>query len=144
LQVDLKRLPSAEKKRIKFETEILKTLHHKHIINFFEVWASPEKDQICFTTEIVTSGTLKEFINGVGKIRLKIIKKWCLQILDGLRYLHSFSIIHRDLKCDNIFVNVRPSLPALIGCQFCAVPNPIALLLLLLLLCSWILTGQYV
>ena len=35
------------------------------------------------------------------------MKRWALQILTGLDYLHSQepAVIHRDLKCDNIFIN---------------------------------------
>lgn len=40
------------------------------------------------------------------KTNIKIVKNWCRQILKGLCFLHSRSppIIHRDLKCDNIFI----------------------------------------
>lgn len=68
--IDLKRLPVSERARIRHETEILQELEHPHIINFFNTWDQCEAndgtcEQICFATEIVTSGTLKQYISRV-------------------------------------------------------------------------------
>lgn len=39
-------------------------------------------------------------------MKLKLLQRWSRQILKGLHFLHTRSppIIHRDLKCDNIFI----------------------------------------
>ncbi|POM68531.1 WNK protein Kinase, partial [Phytophthora palmivora] len=105
--IDIGLLPSTEKTRIIQEVQLLQKLEHKNIINFYGSWFSKEKNQVVFITEIMTSGTLKSYIKRVQFIKWKIIKRWCLQILEGLHYLHSQNppVIHRDLKCDNIFVN---------------------------------------
>ncbi|EEY62010.1 serine/threonine protein kinase [Phytophthora infestans T30-4] len=105
--IDIGLLPSTEKTRIIQEVQLLQKLEHKNIINFYGSWFSKEKNQVVFITEIMTSGTLKSYIKRVQFIKWKIIKRWCIQILEGLHYLHSQNppVIHRDLKCDNIFVN---------------------------------------
>jgi hypothetical protein len=33
------------------------------------------------------------------------MQSWCKQILTGLNYLHRRGVVHRDIKCDNIFVD---------------------------------------
>ncbi|KAE8915790.1 hypothetical protein PF005_g21202 [Phytophthora fragariae] len=105
--IDIGLLPTTEKTRIIQEVQLLQKLEHKNIINFYGSWFSKEKNQVVFITEIMTSGTLKSYIKRVQFIKWKIIKRWCIQILEGLHYLHSQNppVIHRDLKCDNIFVN---------------------------------------
>ncbi|KAK4478404.1 hypothetical protein RD792_013873 [Penstemon davidsonii] len=41
------------------------------------------------------------------RVNIRAVKDWARQILEGLDYLHGHDppVIHRDLKCDNIFVN---------------------------------------
>lgn len=49
-------------------------------------------------------------------MKLKLLQRWSFQILKGLHFLHSRSppILHRDLKCDNIFIT-GPSASVKIG-----------------------------
>ncbi|KAF9086947.1 hypothetical protein BGX27_003038 [Mortierella sp. AM989] len=87
------------------EVEILKRVRHPNIINFHDCWYS--NTEFIFITELMTSGTLREYIRKLQSPNLKVIQRWCRQILKGLIYLHSYDppIIHRDIKCDNIFIN---------------------------------------
>lgn len=93
-------------KRILQEMRILQQLDHPNIIKFYASWLQKEEQTLVFITEIITTGTLKNFTL-TRPLRLKILKRWCRHILGAIVYLHSFDppIIHRDLKCDNIFIN---------------------------------------
>jgi WNK lysine deficient protein kinase len=105
--VKLHGVPKAERVRIVNEVRLLERLHHPNIISFHGSWVNRETERVIFVTEILSSGTLKSFVQKVQLIRWKIFKRWAIQILKGLEYLHSQDppIIHRDLKCDNIFIN---------------------------------------
>ena len=50
---------------------------------------------------------LFRYIKRFRKISTKLIANWCRQILKGLVFLHTRTppVIHRDLKCDNFFIN---------------------------------------
>lgn len=93
--------------RLYSEVHLLKTLKHKNIIKFYNSWVDSKHENINFITEIFTSGTLRQYRKKHKNVDLRALKKWSRQILEGLFYLHSHDppVIHRDLKCDNIFVN---------------------------------------
>ncbi|KAF8114665.1 hypothetical protein N665_0034s0006 [Sinapis alba] len=89
------------------EIHLLKTLNHQNIMRFYTSWVDTDNLSINFVTELFTSGTLRQYRLRHRRVNIKAVKQWCKQILKGLLYLHSRSppIIHRDLKCDNIFIN---------------------------------------
>lgn len=93
--------------RLYSEIHLLKTLKHKNIIKFYSSWVDTKTKNVNFITEIFTSGTLRQYRKRHKQVDIKAVKNWARQILRGLLYLHSHDppIIHRDLKCDNIFVN---------------------------------------
>lgn len=98
---------SEDLERLYSEVHLLKTLKHKNIIKFYNSWVDTKNENINFITEIFTSGTLRQYRKKHKHVDLRALKKWSRQILEGLLYLHSHDppVIHRDLKCDNIFVN---------------------------------------
>ncbi|KAL0450925.1 UNVERIFIED_CONTAM: putative serine/threonine-protein kinase WNK5 [Sesamum latifolium] len=96
-----------ELQRLYSEVHLLKSLNHDSIMRSRASWIDVERRTFNFITEMFTSGTLREYRKKYKRVNIRAIKDWARQILEGLDYLHSHDppVIHRDLKCDNIFVN---------------------------------------
>ncbi|CAN6802926.1 unnamed protein product, partial [Brassica oleracea] len=93
--------------RLYSEVHLLKNLNHESIIRYCTSWIDINRRTFNFITELFTSGTLREYRRKYQKVDIRAIKSWSRQILNGLAYMHGHDppVIHRDLKCDNIFVN---------------------------------------
>ncbi|KAM6452153.1 serine/threonine-protein kinase WNK4 isoform 2-T2 [Liasis olivaceus] len=107
-ELQTRKLSKMERQRFSEEVEMLKGLQHPNIVRFYDSWKSSVKGQVCIVlvTELMTSGTLKTYLKRFKEMKMKVLQRWSRQILRGLHFLHTRSppIIHRDLKCDNVFI----------------------------------------
>lgn len=96
-----------ELQRLYSEVHLLKNLDHPSIMRFHASWIDVQRRTFNFITEMFTSGSLRGYRHKHKRVNMQAVKNWGRQILEGLAYLHSHDppVIHRDLKCDNIFVN---------------------------------------
>eukprot|EP00257_Ricinus_communis_P023426 XP_015583406.1 probable serine/threonine-protein kinase WNK7 isoform X2 [Ricinus communis] len=93
--------------RLYSEVHLLKSLKHGNIVRFYNSWIDDKNKTVNIITELFTSGNLREYCKKYRNVEMKAVKGWARQILMGLSYLHGHKppVIHRDLKCDNIFIN---------------------------------------
>ncbi|XP_024290059.2 serine/threonine-protein kinase WNK4-like [Oncorhynchus tshawytscha] len=107
-ELQTRKLTKLERQRFSEEVEMLKGLQHPNIVRFYDSWKDNSKGLKCIllVTELMTSGTLKTYLKRFKEMKLKLLQRWSRQILKGLHFLHTRTppIIHRDLKCDNIFI----------------------------------------
>ncbi|XP_056102023.1 serine/threonine-protein kinase WNK4 [Rhinichthys klamathensis goyatoka] len=107
-ELQTRKLTKVERQRFSEEVEMLKGLQHPNIVRFYDSWKSTVKGHKCvlLVTELMTSGTLKTYLKRFKEMKPKLLQRWSRQILKGLHFLHTRTppIIHRDLKCDNIFI----------------------------------------
>eukprot|EP00126_Sphaerothecum_destruens_P008894 Sdes_comp20378_c2_seq1m14246 len=88
----------------------LTALNHNNIVKYYDYWIDREKRQIVVITELLTSGTVKQHLRKTLKMNKtvlpKVWKRWCVQILSALKYLHEQtpSIVHGNLKVGSIFI----------------------------------------
>jgi len=91
------------KQKIKHEINILSHLRHPFINQILD---SFETDKHIFIVMEYVCGDLLDFIRKRGKLSESISKLIFKQIIEGLRYIHKKKIVHRDIKLDNILIDL--------------------------------------
>jgi calcium-dependent protein kinase len=88
------------------EVDILVKLDHDNIIKLFEYFDEPDKLHLIL--ELCHGGSLQEDVSKNGVYSEHQAARVMHQLLDGVAYIHSQNISHRDIKV-SIALSTFPS-----------------------------------
>ncbi|KAJ1859848.1 Serine/threonine-protein kinase, partial [Coemansia sp. RSA 486] len=91
--------------RIVREVAINRLLHHPHICMLHDVVVHPNHYYIF--QELVSGGQMLDYIISHGRLKEKHARKFARQIASAIDYCHRNSIVHRDLKIENILISAN-------------------------------------
>ena len=93
------------KEKIIYETNLMKNLNHPSIVKVLEMF---EDDKyMLIIMEYLNGGNLYSFVKKRRKLREKTAKFLFWQIIQGIKYLHSVGVVHRDIKLENILIDLN-------------------------------------
>uniref|UniRef100_A0A8C1GZ47 LIM domain kinase 2 n=1 Tax=Cyprinus carpio TaxID=7962 RepID=A0A8C1GZ47_CYPCA len=86
------------------EVKVMRSLDHTHVLKFIGVLYKDKR--LNLITEFIEGGTLKDFIRDTDSFPWEQRVSFAKSIASGMAYLHSMSIIHRDLNSHNCLVKL--------------------------------------
>ena len=105
------------KEQVDNEINLLKGKEHKNIVKYIGSFEKEIRYEIhfCILMEFVDGFTLRQLIDEVKDKGFKetTIKGFIVQLVEGLDYLLSQNVVHRDLKAENIKVTEKGELKLL-------------------------------
>uniref|UniRef100_A0A1J3JTQ3 Serine/threonine-protein kinase CTR1 n=1 Tax=Noccaea caerulescens TaxID=107243 RepID=A0A1J3JTQ3_NOCCA len=90
------------------EALLLSSLHHPNVVSFYGIVRDGPDGSLATVAEFMVNGSLKQFLQ--KKDRTIDRRKRLIIGMDtafGMEYLHGKNIVHFDLKCENLLVNMR-------------------------------------
>ncbi|PHH61838.1 hypothetical protein CDD81_7941 [Ophiocordyceps australis] len=104
-QMDLAHQP--RKELIVNEIMVMKDSRHRNIVNFLDAFLRNNNAELWVVMEYMEGGALTDVIDNNPSISEEQISTICHETCRGLQHLHSQSIIHRDIKSDNVLLDAR-------------------------------------
>lgn len=102
------KLNEKEKENALNEVRILASIEHPNIVAYKEAFYEESSQTLCIVMEFADGGDLQSKINELkkGYKHMKEEEIWSIfyQMIVGLQSLHSYKIVHRDIKCANVFL----------------------------------------
>lgn len=87
------------------EIKLLSMLNHRNVVQYYGCKKLPRF--LIIYMEYVDMGSLEDLVKQYGTVPEDVTAKYTEQILKGLDYLHSHSVIHRDIKTGNVLVDTK-------------------------------------
>ena len=107
-KVKMGKLSEKEKQNAVNEIRILASISHPNVIGYKEAFFENRESCLCIIMELADGGDLLQSIEKHKKQRTKFGEKqiwhYFIQIVRGLKALHDLKIVHRDIKCANLFI----------------------------------------
>uniref|UniRef100_A0A673IMT5 Mitogen-activated protein kinase kinase kinase 3-like n=1 Tax=Sinocyclocheilus rhinocerous TaxID=307959 RepID=A0A673IMT5_9TELE len=93
---------SKEVNALECEIQLLKNLRHNRIVQYYGCLRDPVQKKLSIFVEFMPGGSIKDQLKAYGALTEKVTRRYTRQILQGVHYLHSNMIVHRDIKGANI------------------------------------------
>ncbi|KAK7881820.1 hypothetical protein WMY93_030229 [Mugilogobius chulae] len=93
---------SKEVNALECEIQLLKNLRHDRIVQYYGCLRDLEQRKLTIFVEYMPGGSVKDQLKAYGALTEKVTRRYTRQILQGVSYLHSNMIVHRDIKGANI------------------------------------------
>ncbi|XP_051893621.1 serine/threonine-protein kinase STK11 isoform X2 [Pristis pectinata] len=106
----LRRIPNGEA-NVKKEIQLLRRLRHKNVIQLVDVLYNDEKQKMYMVMEYCVCG-MQEMLDSVSDKKFPVFQAhgYFCQLIDGLEYLHSQGIVHKDIKPGNLLLTTDGTL----------------------------------
>ena len=95
----------ASKNKILYETNLMRGLCHPSVTKILETFECEK--YMLIIMEYISGGNLQNFVKKRRKLCKKTAKILFRQIIQGIRYIHSRGIVHRDIKLENILLDLN-------------------------------------
>ncbi|XP_066311026.1 CBL-interacting protein kinase 3-like [Miscanthus floridulus] len=94
--------------QIRREICTMKLVQHPNVVRLYEVMGS--KTRIYVVLEFVMGGELHDIIATSGRLKEEEARRYFQQLINAVDYCHSRGVYHRDLKLENLLLDVAGNL----------------------------------